>query len=149
MNEYRVISLEQEQDSFMKMAIEEAIINEVRKGNSPPTLRFYAWKTPAVALGYFQEVNKEINILTCKKDNVEIFRRITGGGAVYKSPQFELNYSFIIREEEPNIPKDVEASYELLCGAIILGLKKLGIKTNFKPINDIMLNGKKVSGNAQ
>ncbi|MFW5976925.1 MAG: lipoate--protein ligase family protein, partial [Candidatus Nanoarchaeia archaeon] len=129
MNEYRVISLEQEQDSFMKMAIEEAIINEVRKGNSPPTLRFYAWKTPAVALGYFQEVNKEINILTCKKDNVEIFRRITGGGAVYKSPQFELNYSFIIREEEPNIPKDVEASYELLCGAIILGLKKLGIKT--------------------
>lgn len=149
MNEWRAIPLEQEQDSFMKMAVEEAIMNAVRTGCSPPTLRFYAWNKPAVALGYFQEAGKELNMNACKEDDIEIFRRLTGGGAVYKSPEFELNYSFIIREDNPKIPKDVEASYRLLCGAVIKGLEKIGFTTEFKPINDIMLGGKKVSGNAQ
>ncbi|MFP4112480.1 MAG: biotin/lipoate A/B protein ligase family protein [Candidatus Woesearchaeota archaeon] len=149
MDEWRVIPLEKEQDSFMKMAVEEAIMNSVRIGISPPTLRFYAWNKPAVALGYFQETSKELDIKVCNEDGIEIFRRITGGGAVYKSPKFELNYSFIIREDDQKIPKDVEASYDLLCGAIIKGLEKIGFKTEFKPINDILLDGKKISGNAQ
>jgi lipoate-protein ligase A len=150
MNEnYRVIPLEQEDDSYMKMAKEEAIMNSLRQGTSPPTLRFYSWTKPAVALGYFQKADEELNLNLCKKDNIEVFRRLTGGGAVYKSPQYEFNYSFIIREDDPTIPKDVEKSYEIICSAIIIGLKKLGFETKFKPINDIMLDGKKVSGNAQ
>lgn len=149
MNKFRVIPLEEEEDSFMKMATEEAIMNAVRTGAVPPTLRFYSWKQPAVALGFFQQADKELNLEACKKDKIEIFRRITGGGAVYKSPEFELNYSFIIREDEPTIPKDVEKSYKLICGALQKGLEKLGFKTTFKPINDLLLNGKKISGNAQ
>lgn len=149
MASWRAVALEKKQDSFMKMAAEEAIMNSVRKRKAPPTLRFYSWDKPAVALGYFQQADIELNIELCKREGVEIFRRITGGGAVYKSPEFELNYSFIIREDEPGIPKDVEESYRLLCGAVILGLKELGFAAEFKPINDIMLSGKKVSGNAQ
>src|SRR6056297_4081389 len=118
MNKFRVIPLEEEEDSFMKMATEEAIMNAVRAGRVLPTLRFYSWKKPAVALGFFQQADKELNLDACKKDDIEIFRRITGGGAVYKSPEFELNYSFIIGEDDPAIPKDVEKSYQLICGAL-------------------------------
>lgn len=146
---WRVISIEEEQDSFMKMAVEESIMNSVRKNLVPPTLRFYAWNKPAVSLGFFQEANKELDLEVCKKDNIEIFRRITGGGAVYKSPEFEINYSFIIKEDQEKIPKDVEESYRIICNALIIGLKKLGFETKFKPINDIIFNNKKISGNAQ
>jgi lipoate-protein ligase A len=40
-------------------------------------------------------------------------------------------------------------SYGRICGAVIKGLKNLGIKSEYKPINDIITNGKKISGNAQ
>lgn len=123
-------------------------MNAVRTG-APPTLRFYSWNKPAVALGFFQKGDLELNLSACKKDGVDVFRRITGGGAVYKQPNAEINYSFIIREDHPLIPKNIEESYHLICGAVMLGLKKLGFDTTFKPINDILLNGLKISGNAQ
>jgi lipoate-protein ligase A len=148
-NTWRLLGLEKREDSFMKMATEEAIMNAVRKKEVLPTLRFYSWSRPAVTVGYFQEAKKELNLDECKKDNIEIFRRLTGGGAVYKSPEYEINYSLIIREDEERIPKDVEESYSLICGAIIEGFKNLNLDLKFKPINDITLNGKKVSGNAQ
>jgi lipoate-protein ligase A len=149
MKEWRFIPLENKEDSYMKMATEEAIMSSVREKSSLPTLRFYSWKNPAVSLGFFQDAKKELNLEECKKNNVEIFRRITGGGAVYKSFLYEINYSLIIREDDSIIPKDVEKSYALICDGIIVGLKKLGFQTTFKPINDILLNNKKVSGNAQ
>jgi len=149
MNKWRVIALEKEHDSYLKMATEEAIINSVRKKDSPPTLRFYSWNKPAVSLGYFQKANTELNLDKCKEDNIEIFRRLTGGGAVYKSSLYEINYSFIIREDDPLISKNVEESYQTFSKAIIEGFKSLGIILIFKPINDILFNGKKVSGNAQ
>lgn len=149
MKSWRLIGLETSDDSFLKMAKEEAIMDAVRDGSSPATLRFYAWDKPAVALGYFQEAEKELDLALCKQDDVEIFRRLTGGGAVYKFPTYELNYSFIINEDDPRIPKDIEESYAVICGAVMKGLAKIGFDTKFKPINDILLNGKKISGNAQ
>lgn len=149
MSDWRVLDLEENDDSFMKMATEEAIMNAVREKRVFPTLRFYSWSKPAVALGFFQQAEKELSLEACKMENVEIFRRITGGGAVYKSSCFELNYSFIIREDFKCVPKDVEESYRLICGAVMKGLDRLGFSVDFKPINDIMIGGKKVSGNAQ
>lgn len=145
---WRLIPLEFSDDSCLLMSKEEAVMNAVRDG-APPTLRFYSWLTPAVALGFFQKGDVELNLAACKKDGVDVFRRITGGGAVYKQPGGEINYSLIIREDDPMIPKDIEESYHLICGAVMLGLKKLGFETSFKPINDILLNGLKISGNAQ
>jgi lipoate-protein ligase A len=47
------------------------------------------------------------------------------------------------------MPRDILASYQVICGAIIHGLKALGVDAEFKPINDIAAGGKKISGNAQ
>jgi lipoate-protein ligase A len=74
---------------------------------------------------------------------------MTGGGAVYHSYEGEITYSVIVNQDHPKIPRDILKSYELICQGIILGMTKLGIKAEFRPINDIEVNGKKISGNAQ
>jgi lipoate-protein ligase A len=149
MTNWRLLQHENEDNSYQKMALDEAILNSVSKNESPATLRFYSWKKPAVALGYFQAVDEEVNIQTCQKDKVEIFRRMTGGGAVYKDPKGELNYSLIIPESHPGIPRDILASYGAIEKGIIEGLRLLGLKAELNGVNDIVLNGKKISGNAQ
>ena len=74
-------------------------------------------------------------------------RRKTGGGAVYHDSKGEITYSVIA--PEVMFPKDIIKSYRVICGWIIDGLKNIELETEFKPINDICLNGKKISGNAQ
>jgi lipoate-protein ligase A len=136
-----------ENDAFTNMAIDEAVSEQVGAGTSPPTIRFYGWKPSAVSIGYFQSLEKEVDTARCEDTGVDIVRRRTGGGAVYHDNFGEITYSIIAREEL--FPKDIIASYRVICGWIIDSLAILGIKAEFKPINDIIANGKKISGNAQ
>jgi len=127
-------------DAYTNMAIDEAIL---RLGK--PTLRLYEWSPAAVSIGYFQSLSKEVETDICKKMGIDIVRRITGGGAVFH--EHELTYSFICPEKY--VPKDIIKSYHLICGAIVGGLTRQGIAAVFHPINDIIVNGKKISGSAQ
>ncbi len=139
-----------ENDAFMNMAIDEAISESVAQGDAP-TIRFYGWKPSAVSIGYFQGIVEEVDTEACRKLGVDIVRRRTGGGAVYHDNSGEITYSVIAKEDI--FPKDILASYRVICGWIIDSLGKLGIRSEFKPINDIIaLDGtilKKISGNAQ
>lgn len=135
-----------ENDAFMNMAIDEAVSESVRAGG-PPTIRFYGWKPSAVSIGFFQSLEKEVDTLACQDAGVDIVRRRTGGGAVYHDSLGEITYSVIAKEEL--FPKDILASYRVICGWIIGSLSLLGIEAEFKPINDITAGGKKISGNAQ
>lgn len=149
MKNWRLLEHEKREDSYGKMAVDEAILNSVSSGDSPTTLRFYSWPWPAVALGYFQSVKQEVNIDTCERDGVEIFRRLTGGGAVYKDPNGELNYSLVIPESHPDIPQDILSSYGAIQKGVIEGLALLGLNAELNGVNDIIVDGKKISGNAQ
>jgi len=144
--EWRLIELTIN-DAYMNMAIDEAILTMIQKGKSPNTIRFYRWNPSAVSIGYFQSLIDEVNVEACKQLNVDIVRRITGGGAVYHDYNGEITYSVIVYKEK--LPEDILESYNVLCNGIVLGLKKLGLNPAFKPINDIIVNGKKISGNAQ
>lgn len=146
--EWRLIELTIN-DAYMNMAIDEAILTMIQKGESQNTIRFYRWNPSAVSIGYFQSLVEEVNIEACRKFNVDIVRRITGGGAVYHDYNGEITYSIIASKNNPKIPEDILKSYNVLCNGIVLGLKKLGLTPNFKPINDIVVNEKKISGNAQ
>ena len=143
---WRIIPLE-EHDAFTNMAIDEAVSETIATNKSMPTIRFYTWKPSAVSIGCFQSMEEEIAIDVCKQLNVDAVRRRTGGGAVYHDNVGEITYSVIAPENM--FPKNIIESYKIICDWVIDSLRLLGLETSFVPINDIVLGGKKISGNAQ
>jgi len=133
--------------AFTNMAIDRAILIANSKDKVPPTVRFYRWKPSAISIGYFQSLKDEVDLEACRKFGVDYVRRITGGGAVFHEK--ELTYSIVIPESHPEIPKNIMDSYGRICGAVIRGLQNLEIDGRYIPINDIVVDGKKISGSAQ
>ncbi|MBI5159117.1 lipoate--protein ligase family protein [Candidatus Micrarchaeota archaeon] len=126
------------------MALDEAMLVETQENEKlVPSLRLYSWKPACVTIGYFQCLREEVDVSKCKELGVDVVRRQTGGGAVFHDA--ELTYSFITRD----YPLGILDSYKLVCGAILSGLKTIGIDGQFVPLNDLIAGGKKFSGNAQ
>ena len=119
---------------FMNMAIDEAIMIAHREGLVPPTIRFYQWSPPAVSLGYFQDLKKEIDVNACKNMGIDIIRRATGGKAVLHDK--ELTYSFIIRENHPLVNNSILETYKKISGGMIRGLSYLGITAELVPLKE-------------
>jgi lipoate-protein ligase A len=143
---WRVVGLETH-DAYFNMALDEAISEGVRSGSSPPTIRFYKWEPGAVSIGYFQGIRDEVNLEVCRELGIDFIRRWTGGGAVYHDFEREITYSVIAPASL--FPKNIIESYRLICGWLVKGLVSLGIEAEFKPVNDILVKGKKISGSAQ
>ncbi|MBN2518122.1 MAG: lipoate--protein ligase family protein [Candidatus Altiarchaeota archaeon] len=139
--EFRLL-LSGENSAAMNMAIDEAVMRA-----QIPTLRLYGWRPSAVSIGYFQGIEQEVDAGMCKKLGVDIVRRMTGGGAVFHDK--EITYSFFVSEDSDLVSRDILKSYGQICNGIVLGLRRLGLSPEFKPINDIIVNGQKISGNAQ
>lgn len=129
------------------MATDEAISDGIRAGLSMPTIRFYRWKPSAVTIGCFQCLHDEVDVTVCREKGIDVVRRRTGGGAVYHDYAGEITYSVIAPERY--FAKDIKASYRDICDWIIDGLSAAGIRAEFRPINDITVNGRKISGSAQ
>lgn len=124
------------------MALDEVLLMNCTN-DSHPILRLYGWSPPAVSIGYFQSMEEEVNVDKCNDLGIEFVRRMTGGGAVLH--QSELTYSFITKR----YPMNILASYELICDAVVMCINKLGFRSMYVPLNDILVDNKKVSGNAQ
>lgn len=104
---------------------------------------FLLWQNePTVVIGRNQNANLELNLEYIKENNIHIARRITGGGAVYHDLG-NLNYSFISNDIEGEI------NFSKFCQPIIDALRKLKINACLSGRNDIEVDGKKISGNAQ
>ena len=152
---WRVIAL-QSYDASMNMAIDHAISEEVLKGNSPPTIRFYMWENGAVSFGY-DKFEKIINKAACKYDGVGVVRRPSAGNTVYHSPK-DLTYSVICPKymlgEDLSSTTNLDinrTAYKTICSWIIDALESLGIQSEFYGKNDIVQPKtlKKLVGNAQ
>lgn len=76
---------------------------------------------------------------------IEIVRRSSGGGSIYTDKD-QLIFSIITHRA---IGVDVEESFKRVCNCLISALEEKDIKASYKPPNDILINGKKVSGSAQ
>ena len=136
-------------DAFYNMALDEAIVIARSKNLVPNTIRFFRWSPSAVSIGYFQSMEEEVDIKACDEMGIDYIRRRTGGGAVYHDTEGELTYSIIVDENHRLISRDFQETYRTLCSGLVLGLRQLGVPAEFKPINDIVARGKKISGNAQ
>lgn len=134
-------------DAFMSMAIDEALLRLNARGRSPDTVRFYRWSPSAVSLGCFQRVEREVDLEAAKKYGIDVVRRITGGGAVFHDHDGELTYSVVCKRGD--VPDNIIESYRLICGGLVNGFKNLGLIAEFKPVNDVLIGRKKISGSAQ
>ncbi|MCX8204777.1 MAG: lipoate--protein ligase family protein [Candidatus Nezhaarchaeota archaeon] len=138
--------------AYWNMAVDEAMLKARAQGRAPCTVRLYAWRPSAVSIGFFQSLRHEVNLDECRRLGVDVVRRITGGGAVYHDSRGEVTYSVVASEEDLRrlgLDAAIQPSYEALCGGIIEGLKLLGVSAEFRPINDIVVSGRKISGSAQ
>ncbi|MEM3420741.1 MAG: lipoate--protein ligase family protein [Candidatus Hadarchaeum sp.] len=134
-------------DAFTSMAIDEALLRLNSEGKAPNTVRFWRWYPSAVSLGCFQSLEREVDLEAARRHGVDVVRRITGGGAVFHDYHGELTYSVVCRGDD--LPRDIIESYKVICGGIVRGLENLGLRAEFRPINDVQVNGRKISGSAQ
>ncbi|MXY38044.1 MAG: lipoate--protein ligase family protein [Cenarchaeum sp. SB0664_bin_35] len=124
------------------MAVDECLL--YRYGVTGDTvLRIYGWSRPCITIGYFQGVREEVNLDRCEHSQVDVVRRITGGGAVFHD--MEVTYSLVTSR----FHSDIMESYRSICDMVVLGLGYMGLDALFSPLNDVTVNGRKVCGNAQ
>jgi lipoate-protein ligase A len=102
------------------------------------------WRNvPSIIIGRNQCIFEEVNYQYVTEKNIDVVRRISGGGAVYHDLG-NLNFSLITR-----VDKMERIDYKKYLDIIINSLDKLGIKCKLSERNDITLDGKKISGVAQ
>lgn len=147
------------------MAIDEAIMINHQQGKVPPTIRFYGWEPAACSIGYFQKIERELNIDEIKNQGLSFVRRITGGRTVFHDQ--ELTYSLIVSEQHPFYSLSIAKSYLQISQGLLAGFAELGLDAELAPPRrgrrttessacfdaasdyEIKLLGKKVVGSAQ
>ncbi len=124
-------------DPYVNLAIEEYLFDKFTDDF------FIIWQNePTVVIGKNQNVYAEIDHTYLKSNNIKVARRITGGGAVYHDLG-NVNYSFIGSNSEEGI------NFERFTAPIISLLSKMGLSAELSGRNDILIDEKKISGNAQ
>lgn len=116
-------------DPFYNMAMDEALLNFVSRGEIDPVIRFYTWDPATLSVGYFQRLTKEIDIDKVKDKGYGLVRRQTGGRGVLHDK--ELTYSVIVPESHPNMPKTVTEAYRVISEGLLEGFKTLGFNASF------------------
>ena len=145
--ELRLVMDLEGRNGYEQMAIDEATLELVARNRLPPTLRIWRFKPSTVSIGYFQRVHEVVKLDKARELGIDVVRRFTGGGAVFHDYEGEIVYSIAMPITKDFV--DVAKSYERICSAIVAMLRKLGLNASFKPINDVVVQGKKVSGSAQ
>ena len=103
---------------------------------------FFTWVVdPTVIIGRHQVMSQEVNMQYCKENNIQIYRRKSGGGCVY-ADRGNLMLSYIVKSDHP------EQVFQAYLDKIADILRTLGLAVVKTEHNDILVDGHKVSGNA-
>ena len=145
MEEWRVL-YSRSFNPYRNLAIEEALLLSVNEAKAPNTVRFWR-NTESVIIGRSQKIEEEVNFEKCNKLGVKILRRFTGGGAVYHDLG-NLNWTVVMNRNSILYPRTILEIYRGACNVIVESLRYLGVDAKFEEPNNIMVDGKKVSGSA-
>lgn len=127
-------------DPHFNLALEEYAVKYL----DPKEDYIILWQNePSVIIGRNQNTIEEINAKYIKDFDINVVRRLSGGGAVYHDLG-NLNFTFVVNNE-----KDSVSNFKKFTEPVISSLEKFGIKAEFSGRNDITIDGKKFSGNAQ
>lgn len=128
-------------DPRINLAIEEYVLYNMDI-EQDDFLLFYINK-PSIIIGKNQNTIEEINTDYVEDNDIIVVRRLSGGGAVYHDLN-NLNFSFLTKDDG-----DSFNNYKKFTQPVVDALAKLGVKAELSGRNDILAEGRKVSGNAQ
>jgi lipoate---protein ligase len=128
-------------DPRINLAIEEYVLKnmDIEKDDY---LLFYI-NQPSIIIGKNQNTIEEINTDYVEENGIIVVRRLSGGGAVYHDLN-NLNFSFLTKDDGNSFH-----NYKKFTQPVVDALAKLGVSAELSGRNDILAEGKKVSGNAQ
>jgi len=127
-------------DPRINLAIEEHLLRTL--DTEDDILLFYI-NQPSIIIGRNQNTLEEINHEYVENNGVHVVRRLSGGGAVYHDFG-NLNFSFI-----SNYSRDNFKNFKKFTGPVIEVLRSMGVPAELSGRNDILVEGRKISGNAQ
>ncbi len=136
-------------DSAANLACDEALLDYCQSSDAGEILRFWEPTDYFVVIGYSNKVSAEVNVPACEAENIPIYRRFSGGGAVLQGPGC-LNYALVIKNEHIKAFHTIADSFK----AVLERHQKLFTQLLVKPvqiegISDLAIAGKKFSGNSQ
>ncbi len=123
---------------YFNLAAEEYVLKEFQEEC------FMLWRNePSIIVGKNQNTLAEINLDYVRQHKIPVVRRLSGGGAVFHDLG-NLNFTFIVNEDVSSF-----SDFKRFTQPIIDVLRKLSVNAEFSGRNDITIDGKKISGNAQ
>ena len=126
-------------DPYWNLAAEEYLLYNMKE----PVFRLWR-NSPAVICGKYQNARAEINSEFIRKNNIPVVRRLTGGGAVFHDLG-NINFTFIEKKREGEDTSDMFRRFTM---PIIEALQALGVDASLQGRNDLVIDGKRFSGNA-
>ncbi|AVP63429.1 lipoate--protein ligase [Clostridium botulinum] len=125
---------------FFNLALEEYLLKNVDIKED----YFILWQNePTIVIGKYQNTLKEINMNFVRDNNINVVRRNSGGGAVYHDLG-NINFTFITKYDEKHL-----LDFKTFTNPVIYSLGKLNVKAQLSGRNDILIDGRKISGNSQ
>ena len=132
----------------MQMAMDQALNDAVAQGQLPPTLRIWNWAAPAVILGRFQSLSREVHVELARSLGFTLVRRCTGGGTMIIQPDRAITYSLYLPLDFVK-GVDLIDSYRICDYWLVRGLRMQGIQAGWQGMNDIASPRGKMGGAAQ
>lgn len=127
-------------DPYVNLALEEYVLQNF--GDQDTYLLFYI-NEPSIIIGKNQNTVEEINTDYVDANNIKIVRRLSGGGAVYHD-EGNLNFSFITKDDG-----DSFHNFAKFTEPVVQALNNMGVPAELIGRNDLLIEGRKFSGNAQ
>ncbi|MBT2662807.1 lipoate--protein ligase [Bacillus sp. ISL-45] len=127
-------------DPRINLAIEEYALKNLDINET--YLLFYI-NEPSIIIGKNQNTIEEINTEYVEKNGIHVVRRLSGGGAVYHDLG-NLNFSFITKDDGESFH-----NFRKFTEPVVTALRKLGVDAELSGRNDLLAEGRKISGNAQ